>query len=67
MKYLITMSILSIWLWSCNNEKENISEKLPTAEIELFAEVSSPVGNIAYKNSGELVFSNHPFLTHRSE
>ncbi|NIF07435.1 hypothetical protein F3J23_18605 [Chryseobacterium sp. Tr-659] len=62
MKAFTVLSIFSICIWSCNDEKYIQPNEQTTAQIELFAEVSQPVGNIAYKNSGELVFSNHPFF-----
>lgn len=49
-------------LWSCKRNNNPVSVKEPTSDVELYAEVNDPVGNIAYKNTGELVFSNHPFF-----
>lgn len=53
-KQIITLSIILSAM--------TINAQKPLAKSEVFATVNQAVGNIAYTNEGDLVYSHHPFF-----
>lgn len=62
---IASLFALVVLLQSCERKTKMSSkeEKLEVANnISLFAQVDEPVGNIAYADNGDLIYSHHPFF-----